>query len=345
MTIAALAPYRGEPARRPADDDFTGLYRQYRPQLLRYITHHFGPRDADEITQEALTRALRSLDRNRSDAETWAWLVRVARNVAHDLARSRRICDATDDDAVLANDLPDDTILPEPAALLDEKRRLVRTALKTLPPSQRRILVLYEVDELNCPAIARLVGSTEDAVRKALQRARRRFAAEVRALGGGAAGSVVWLLRGLRRRSLATPAASASTAFVALAGTVALTVGVQTAPQRELTPDVASPVAASAPDVDLHPDRPAAVRRAAAPSRATRSAVRPTSVTPGSGVKGHDDTGMVKIKKPATPLDQNHHVRVEVLHTPWGPVAYEWEHTVSNEQGIVCGSALVDCEE
>ena len=133
MTIAALAPFRSEPVRRPIDDEFSRLYRHYRPQLFRYITHHFGCRDADEITQEALTRALRSMDTNRTEAETWAWLIRVARNVAHDIARSRRICDATEDGAMPADDVCDDTILPEPAALLDEKRRLVRHALKELP--------------------------------------------------------------------------------------------------------------------------------------------------------------------------------------------------------------------
>lgn len=346
MTIAALVPLRAEPAPQPVEDDFTDLYRQYRPQLLRYVTHHFGPRDADEIAQEALTRALRSLDRNRSEAETWAWLVRVARNVAHDLARARRICDATDDDTVLASDAHDDTVLPEPAALLDEKRRLVRSALKMLPPSQRRILVLYEVDELNCPAIARLVGSTEDAVRKALQRARRRFAAEVRALGGGTCGSVAWWLRGLRRRSLkAMPAASASTAIVALVGTVAITVsGGQPAPHRELTPELTSPVAASAPEAERPAARPA-VRRSA-PVRADRTAVRPTTVqvAPPKG-DADKDTGMIKLTPPKTPLHQEQNLRVEIVKTPWTTVYYEFEHGAPSEgQTVLCGTALVDCE-
>ena len=231
MRNAALAPLPSEVMPRAAEDEFTGLYRQYRPQLYRYVTHHFGPRDADEITQESLTRALRSLDCGRSDGETWAWLMRVARNVAHDMARSRRICDATDDDAVLSSEHQDEAVLPEPAALLDERRRIVRRALTMLPPSQRRILVLYEVDELPCPAIAGLVGSTEDAVRKALQRARRRFAREIRTIGGGVCGSAIGLLRRtrLRRRVRGLHSVSASTAVCALAGTFALTVAIRPA--------------------------------------------------------------------------------------------------------------------
>ena len=342
VTIAALAPFRAEPVPRPVDDDFSRLYRHYRPQLLRYITHHFGPRDADEITQEALTRALRAMDRDRTEAETWAWLVRVARNVAHDLARARRICDATDDDAVLAHELPDEAVLPEPAALLDERRRLVRRALKTLPPSQRRILVLYEVDELNCPAIARLVGSTEDAVRKALQRARRRFAAEVRALGGGAAGSIVIWLR--RKPFKLMPAASASTALCALVGTMALTVNVAPAQPRELSPRLAPPVAASAPEADLGRAGRVGVGEALASDTATNANGADLTGAPATGPD--DKKGLVRAPHtPISPGADDTNVRV-VVHVPYNePVVVEGNVQPGDDPGVVCSlDVVVDCE-
>jgi RNA polymerase sigma-70 factor (ECF subfamily) len=342
VTIAALAPFRTEPAPRPVDDDFSGLYRHYRPQLLRYVTHHFGPRDADEITQESLTRALRAMDRDRSEAETWAWLVRVARNVAHDLARSRRICETTDDDMLLANDVADDAILPEPAALLDEKRRLVRRALKTLPPSQRRILVLYEVDELNCPAIARLVGSTEDAVRKALQRARRRFAAEVRALGGGgAAGSVVWLLRGLRRRPVKTvPAASASTAICALVGSAVLTVTGGSIAPTLLSPDLVRPASASAAERELGPAGTAAPAGAA--TTRTAAASGETATTPPT--MATDGTLVFVPRTPFSPGAKETRVRLTV-HVPYRePVRVNSRVWRGDAPGVVCSLPAVSCE-
>lgn len=345
MTIAALAPFRSAPVAPPVDEDFAGLYREYRPQLLRYVTHHFGFRDADEITQETLTRALRALDRNRSEAETWAWLVRVARNVAHDLARARRICEATDDDAVLANDVADDAILPEPAALLDERRRLVRRALTMLPPSQRRILVLYEVDELNCPAIARLVGSTEDAVRKALQRARRRFATEVRALGGGsAAGSFGFWLRGLRRRGVKLmPAASASTAICALLGTVALTVVAHPVPQRLLSPALTSPVASSVRELD-HGSAGTAVGRNAA-AHAPHAAGNGSSATAPSGSDG-DNATKVHLVVPTTPLSPGQRTTLvaPTVYTPYGTVHWRYDVEVEDRPGVVCSLEQVECE-
>lgn len=346
MTIAALAPYRSAPVLRPVEDDtFSDLYREYRPQLLRYITHHFGPRDADEITQETLTRALRAMDRDRTEAETWAWLIRVARNVAHDLARGRRICEATDDDTLLVNDVADDTVLPEPAALLNERRRLVRTALKTLPPSQRRILVLYEVDELNCPAIARLVGSTEDAVRKALQRARRRFAAEVRALGGGTAGSFVFWLRGLRRRSFGAVPAVSSAALCAIVGGVALTVTVQPALPQELSPHLAPPMAVSTTQYDAADV--ASVRRTA-PVRTT--AASSVAVADTRGNTGGGDTGKaapkVTLPVPENPFSPGQRTTIVTprVETPVGDVYTTYEMEMDRRPGVVCSVDAIQCE-
>ena len=344
MRNAALAPYPGDVSPRPAEDDeFTGLYRQYHPQLFRYITHHFGPRDADEITQEAMARALRSLDRARTDAETWAWLIRVARTVAHDLARGRRICDATDDDAVLMNDPHDDAVLPEPAVLLDERRRIVRRALKMLPPSQRRILLLYEVDELNCPAIARLVGSTEDAVRKALQRARRRFATEIRTIGGGVCGSVIGLLRGsfrLRRKVRGLPAASASTTLYVIAGTLAITVSAHPA-VRDLRPDVSAPIAVSTSSRDLG----GAVELAGA------SAARHAGGGSGAAAVRHSapaapDNGRLRI--PVTPLSPGHHTKVAHYEVELPVLGHtEVDDEMTTGDGVVChvDNPVVTCAE
>jgi RNA polymerase sigma-70 factor (ECF subfamily) len=338
VTTAALAPF---PAESPQhDDDFTGLFRSYHPQLLRYVTHHFGPRDADEITQEALTRALRSLDRGRSDAETWAWLIRVARNIAYDFARSRRICESTDDAEVLHCEAPNDTTLPEPAALLDERRRMVRRALKVLPPTQRRILVLYEVDDLNCPTIASLVGSTEDAVRKSLQRARRRFAAEVRALGGGSA-AITWWLRGFRRRPRGLSALTASTALCAVAGSVVLTVTTGPATAGAV-PRLAEPVSVSVPSAPDRPVRPAPAR--VAPAKATKAAPRTSAARPKQGrpVAPPAKTQPV-LKVPHTALSPGARTRVyTVVYTSAGD--YVAGTTVENGHGPVCQLSVLQCD-
>jgi RNA polymerase sigma-70 factor (ECF subfamily) len=338
VSTALVEPFAGPHC---SDDDFTDLYRRYHPQLLRYVTAHFGPRDADEIAQESLTRALRALDRRRTEAETWAWLVRVARNLACDHARSRRLCEATDDDTVLHDTPIDETAQPEPALLLDERRGLVRRALKSLPPSQRRILVLYEVDELNCPTIAQLVGSTEYAVRKALQRARRSFAAEVRALGGGASG-LVWALRtAFRRRPRGLSALTASTALCAVAGSLVLSVTLDPAQPHTAHPSLAEPVASATVDGGHGGVRYAILRLAGARSGAVGGGARAAQVA-GGGTAGR----AVGIRIPRTPLSpgEKSSFRYEVDVPMVGRVG--WEHTTVTEPGddTICSLPQVSCD-
>lgn len=339
----ALAPLPGEylsPA--PVDDDFTGLFRAYHPQLFRYVTHHFGPRDADEITQESLTRALRSLDRGRSEAETWAWLIRVARNVATDLARSRRICEATDDDEVLKSAPIDETALPEPAALLDERRRVVRTALKMLPPAQRRILFLYEVDELSCPTIARLMGSSEDTVRKTLQRARRSFAKQFRAISGGVFGSWVAVLRGFRRvrRARGLSSLTSSTAVCAFAGTVALTVTGAHPGIPTLAPRLVAPAASTFHDTERPEIGRAPYTRAV--SRSATPAATPRFAAPSGGVTG-PHVSVPKAKVPSSPFRSGgEHLR---FHLEAGPFHFDNDLGSYGNGGALChlGTPFLDC--
>lgn len=336
MSTALVEPLPGEPS-HCTDDDFTDLYRRYHPQLLRYVTAHFGPRDADEIAQEALARALRALDRRRSEAETWAWLVRVARNLACDHARARRLCEATDDAEVLHDAPIEETAQPEPALLLNERRGLVRRALKSLPPSQRRILVLYEVDELNCPTIAQLVGSTEYAVRKALQRARRSFAAEVQALGGGAS-AVLWGIRtAFRRRPRGLSALTASTALCAIAGSVALTVAADPAP-RPARPHTTEPVASATADSG-HGGVRYAVLRAAVTHAAGGGGTRATT-THGSAAGTSAPIQIPHTKlSPGEKTSVGYGVDVPMV----GRVGYDNTLVTEPGDGVICSLDPVDC--
>ena len=80
------------------DEAFACLYERWHASLLGYARRHFGPRDAEEITQETFTRAYELLDLSRESRRQWAWLTVVARNIAADLGRQRRLCDVPRDE-------------------------------------------------------------------------------------------------------------------------------------------------------------------------------------------------------------------------------------------------------
>jgi RNA polymerase sigma-70 factor (ECF subfamily) len=132
--------------------------------------------DAEDVTQEALLRAWRSLERFQRRASVQTWLYRIATNACLDELerRPRR---------------PEPVVEPYPDARLEEAAAPVSdpaaryalregmelaflTAIQRLPGRQRAVLILRDVLGWTGPEVAELLESTVAGVNSALQRAR-----------------------------------------------------------------------------------------------------------------------------------------------------------------------------
>jgi RNA polymerase sigma-70 factor, ECF subfamily len=102
------------------------------------------------------------------------WLVRVMINVARDRWRQIEVRKRG------ASEIESSYV---PASLETESamlaRSIIRQALQRLPPRRRAILVLYEIEGVAIPAIARLLGVASVTVRWHLSIGRRELAAIV----------------------------------------------------------------------------------------------------------------------------------------------------------------------
>ncbi|MCW8141890.1 MAG: sigma-70 family RNA polymerase sigma factor [Planctomycetota bacterium] len=109
--------------------------------------------DSLDVTQEALLRAFRFLPGFDGRASFRTWARRIATNVALDRqARRRRDrADALPEEDVVSD--PRDEAVGE-ALERDERRRLVREAIETLPPAQRAAVLLRDVEGLSYEEIA-----------------------------------------------------------------------------------------------------------------------------------------------------------------------------------------------
>jgi RNA polymerase sigma-70 factor (ECF subfamily) len=135
-----------------------------------------SPHDAEDVVQESLLRAWRSLERFERRASVHTWLYRIATNACLDELerRPRR---------------PEPVVEPYPDARLDAAaspivdpaaRYALRegmelaflTAIQRLPGRQRAVLILRDVLGWTGPEVAELLESTVAAVNSALQRAR-----------------------------------------------------------------------------------------------------------------------------------------------------------------------------
>lgn len=160
----------------------TEVVRLLQDPLYRLALRMTGsPPDAEDATQEILLRVLDNLPTWRAEARLLTWAYRIGVNHLLNLRRrspQERAQISLDD---FATDLRDglaeqDHRGPE-AALLTREVRLTcsQAMLQCLSRDERIAFVLSEVFELGSAEAAWILGTTPDAYRKRLQRARKRL--------------------------------------------------------------------------------------------------------------------------------------------------------------------------
>jgi RNA polymerase sigma-70 factor (ECF subfamily) len=131
--------------------------------------------DARDLVQDAFLRAARSPESIPHGApHEEAWLVRVLINLARDRWRKR---------AVEKRALPLQSTPTAPASTPESAvvaHATVWRALTTLAPRRRAIVVMYELEGMEIPAIASLLGVAPVTVRWHLSRGRRELARVLR---------------------------------------------------------------------------------------------------------------------------------------------------------------------
>jgi RNA polymerase sigma factor (sigma-70 family) len=133
-----LAGFRaGEPEAAAA------FVRRYQGRVFGLALTIIGDRaEAEEAAQETLLRAWRfaeSYDPRRGPVDTW--LLAIGRNVAIDRARVRRT-EPIDPCALLRLEATDHEAGPDERQIAADEAARLRRAIVTLPPEQRRALVL-----------------------------------------------------------------------------------------------------------------------------------------------------------------------------------------------------------
>jgi len=134
------------------------LVEQYQYRLVRYLIYLLGRRDGvDDLVQEVWLRVLERGSSYDGRSRFEPWLFRVARNIALDAMRKRKIfsLEAEEDGVprVCASDEPSPFTL---AARTENAARLARS-LATIDPAYREALVLRFLEDLSLQEISAIV--------------------------------------------------------------------------------------------------------------------------------------------------------------------------------------------
>jgi RNA polymerase sigma-70 factor (ECF subfamily) len=138
--------------------------------------------DAEDAMQEALIKTYRYTSRIREPEAFRPWLHRTVKNAClmnrrrrvHEPKRVESLDQAPRDSADAARrDPPDPGRNPEQLAANAGLKVRLRAALDGLPPAQRAIVFLREMQGLSTREVAHAMGISEDTVKTRLSRARK----------------------------------------------------------------------------------------------------------------------------------------------------------------------------
>ncbi len=162
-------------------DAFERLVHIYQNKVYALCVHLAGnAADAQDLAQEALIRAFRSLGSFRNEADFGTWLHRITVNVWLNFRRknSGRVTLSLDDPYVgdSGSEVRREVASSDgdPLLELEEKefRGLVRAALDDLSGEHRAVLVLREIEGYSYEEVSRMLGCSLGTVKSRLSRAR-----------------------------------------------------------------------------------------------------------------------------------------------------------------------------
>jgi RNA polymerase sigma factor (sigma-70 family) len=148
------------------ENAFEEIVRRYGKALTRYAAAIVGGR-AEDVTQDAFSKALLALRREGKEVELRPWLFRIVRNTALNELRDHPQSAEALAEAIAGGDGPEEEI-ERREELADLMRRL-----QSLPEAQRAAIVMRELEGLSHDEIAAALGLSGGGARQAIFRARR----------------------------------------------------------------------------------------------------------------------------------------------------------------------------
>jgi RNA polymerase sigma-70 factor, ECF subfamily len=156
----------------PDADTFARLYEETYLIVFRYVYGLSGGplQEAEDLTAETYARAWKTRRRfNGDESAAVGWLLRIARNLAIDLSRRRKV--RAVDETLPIEVFVDPSLVPEMDVITREQLTILWSMLAALPEDSREMLVLRYILGWQVKQIASHLGMKENNVSVAIRRA------------------------------------------------------------------------------------------------------------------------------------------------------------------------------
>jgi RNA polymerase sigma-70 factor (ECF subfamily) len=180
-------PDRDLIARTAAGDRraFERIVERHAAAVLRLATAVTDdPASAEDVLQQAFLSAYRNAASFRAESSARTWLLTIARNAAYRVRAKRGREDLMDEPLMtLGREAGWGSDDPEALAIAAERRGALTSALRSLSPGDREVLILRDVEGLSGQEAADVLRIKSRALKSRLHRARLRLAGALRAGG------------------------------------------------------------------------------------------------------------------------------------------------------------------
>lgn len=162
---------------------FDQLVECYAPRVFALLTRFLGPVGIrEDLVQEVFLRVIRAREEYRPEARFSTWLYRIVFNLSVNETQRRKPGASLDEAEDGFFGRADESACPPGAAL--ERADLVasvQAAIAGLPERQRMAVLLAKYEELPYEEVARVLGTSEKAVKSMIHRARETLRARLSA--------------------------------------------------------------------------------------------------------------------------------------------------------------------
>lgn len=166
---------------------FNQLVERYQLLAFNVAARILGDRDlAADAVQDSFLSAWEHIGSFRGTSFR-AWLLRIVTNRCYDRLRRQKVRQAQSIEDMLSSDegadLPTPAEGPEQLALRQELARMIQRGILSLPPDQRTVLVLCDIQGLSYEETAAATGASIGTVKSRLSRARNKLRQFLRGQG------------------------------------------------------------------------------------------------------------------------------------------------------------------
>lgn len=152
------------------------LFRRYRRRMYGCAHRMVAVGEVEDAVQEIALRVMRGLPRFRGDSSLSTWIYSVARHTCLDVRRRRR--DSVEMPQTLL-ETADEATTPQDSFEMSIMACRTATAIAKLPRTQQDVVLLRLGSGLSTEETAERLGTTIDAVKARLRRARETLRAEL----------------------------------------------------------------------------------------------------------------------------------------------------------------------